>query len=207
MTASQTIILTIRAIWNQISSWSVLSYSDEDVAFLKRFSTNRNLEAKRSSCIGQTENPRFIPGCPLPFPSPLGLHLVVVWRLAYLHDPLGYTGWNFHQFPQSSSYQKSQWLEVRLSTVPWSSRLEEAAALQVGFWVKGLRTSIVLLSRVGALAVSRPLTTMNSTTYKNTILHRSSRRRNRPALSVPVGRADFEKSSTAHTHTHTLTNL
>ena len=46
---------------------------------------------------------------------------------------------------------------------------------------------------------------MNSTTNKNTILHRSSRRINRPALSVPVGRADFEKSATAHTHT--LTNL
>ena len=39
---------------------------------------------------------------------------------------------------------------------------------------------------------------MNSTTNKNTILHRSSRRINRPALSVPVGRADFEKSATAH---------
>ena len=46
---------------------------------------------------------------------------------------------------------------------------------------------------------------MNSTTNKNTILHRSSRRINRPALSVLVGRADFEKSATAHTHT--LTNL
>ena len=39
---------------------------------------------------------------------------------------------------------------------------------------------------------------MNSTTNKNTILHRSSRRINRPALSVPVGRADFENSVTAH---------
>ena len=35
---------------------------------------------------------------------------------------------------------------------------------------------------------------MNSTNNKNTILHRSSRRINRPALSVPVGRADFKKS-------------
>ena len=35
----------------------------------------------------------------------------------------------------------------------------------------------------------------------------ASRRINKPALSVPVGRADFEKSVTAHTHTHTLTNL
>ena len=33
------------------------------------------------------------------------------------------------------------------------------------------------------------------------MLHQSSRRINRPALSVPVGRADFEKSATAHTHT------
>ena len=40
------------------------------------------------------------------------------------------------------------------------------------------------------------------TTNKNTMLHRSSRRINRPALSVPVGRADFEKSATAHTLTH-----
>ena len=39
---------------------------------------------------------------------------------------------------------------------------------------------------------------MNSTNNKNIILHRSSRRINRPALSVPVGRADFEKPVTAH---------
>ena len=39
---------------------------------------------------------------------------------------------------------------------------------------------------------------MNSTTNKNTILHRSSRKINRPALSVPVGRADFEISVAAH---------
>ena len=43
---------------------------------------------------------------------------------------------------------------------------------------------------------------MNSTTNKNIILHRSSRRINRPALSVPVSRADSEKSATAHTLTH-----
>ena len=53
---------------------------------------------------------------------------------------------------------------------------------------------------MGALAVSRPLTTMTSTTNGNTILHRSSRRINRPALSIPVSRADSEKSATAHTH-------
>ena len=47
-------------------------------------------------------------------------------------DPLGYTGWNFHRFPQ-----KGQWLEVRLSTVLWSSRLGGATALQVGSLVKG----------------------------------------------------------------------
>ena len=41
---------------------------------------------------------------------------------------------------------------------------------------------------------------MSSTTNKNTMLHRSSRRINRPALSVSAGRADFEKSATAHTH-------
>ena len=41
---------------------------------------------------------------------------------------------------------------------------------------------------------------MNSTTNKNTILHRSSRRINRSALSIPVGRADFEKSVTAHAY-------
>ena len=49
-----------------------------------------------------------------------------------------------------------------------------------------------------ALAVRRPLTTMTSTTNKNTILHRSLRGINRPALSIPVGGADFEKSATAH---------
>ena len=70
-------------------------------------------------------------------PSPLGLHLVVLWRLGYLHDPLGYTEWNFHQFPKIFFYQKGQWLEIRLSTVPWSSRLGRAAALQVGSLVKG----------------------------------------------------------------------
>ena len=43
---------------------------------------------------------------------------------------------------------------------------------------------------------------MTSTTNGNTLLHRSSRRINRPALSVRVGRADSEKSATAHTHTH-----
>ena len=53
---------------------------------------------------------------------------------------------------------------------------------------------------MGALAVSRPLTTMTSTTNGNTILHRSSRRINRPALSVPVSSVDSEKSATAHTH-------
>ena len=48
---------------------------------------------------------------------------------------------------------------------------------------------------------------MSSTTNKNTILHRSSCRINRPALSVPVSRLDGEKLATAHTHTHTLTNF
>ena len=42
--------------------------------------------------------------------------------------------------------------------------------------------------------------TMTSTRNGITILHRSSRRINRPALSVPVSRADSEKSATAHTH-------
>ena len=48
---------------------------------------------------------------------------------------------------------------------------------------------------------------MTSTTNRNTILHRSSRRIKGPALSVSVSRADSEKSATAHTHTHNPSSL
>ena len=78
----------------------------------------------------------------------LGLHVVVVWRLAYLHDSIGYTGWNFHQLPQSFSYQKGQELEVGLSTVPWSFRLGELLLCRRAFSQRlWLGTLIVLLSR------------------------------------------------------------
>ena len=83
---------------------------------------------------------------------------------------------------------------------PLVLQLGGAPALQVGSLVKGFGWEPLPFSclGVGALAVPRPLSTMTSTTNGNTILHRSLRTINRPSLSVPVGRAGFEKLATAH---------